>query len=83
MHLQKVVRKLLPEVEQPVLILQGLKDHSIDPDSCQIVYEQISSEDRQLLVMENSGHAILLDPEIEILCEKSLQFIQQHESPTP
>ena len=77
-RMQKIVIRSLPIIHQPTLIFQGRNDHTINPKSSQIVYDGISSKEKQLIWLEESGHCILLDSEWESAAESSWQFIQHH-----
>jgi carboxylesterase len=76
---QQVVRKRLTEVMEPILIFQGKLDKTIDPISSAEVLEWVSSEDKELVWLEESGHCILLDKQMEFVKKLSLEFIKKHE----
>lgn len=76
--LQRKIRRNLYKVTVPTLVFQGKLDRSIDPMSSVKVLETISSEEKELIWLENSTHCILLDnqlPDVEEIC---LRFIQTH-----
>ncbi len=76
--LQRFVKKNLSQVSVPVLIFQGKLDQSIDPISSVLVLEGISSEEKELIWLEESSHCILIDkqlPEVEQIC---LDFISKY-----
>jgi len=75
--LQRQVRRLLPRVDQPALIVQGRHDVSLSPDAAQIVHDRISSADKTLLWMENSGHNVLIDGERERVWEECAGWIEE------
>ncbi len=74
--LQREVEKNLALVGQPALILQGMYDETIDKDSGQIIYNQISSSRKELIFMKKSGHVMLLDNEIDRITDLTIQFLQ-------
>jgi carboxylesterase len=79
---QKIVKNELEQVISPIIIFQGKKDTTIDPTSSIIVYESISSHQKDLVWLPRSGHVILLDgqlTEVETMC---LEFIQHVLVPT-
>jgi len=73
--LQREVRRLLPRVRQPALIIQGRHDTALTPDAAQIVHDRISSADKTVLWLENSGHNVLIDGERERVWEESIEWI--------
>ena len=74
--LQSFVEKNLNHIEQPVLILQGLYDKTIDADSSSTIYKTIRSKNKEFHLMEQSGHVMLLDNEIEWIINKSANFLK-------
>ncbi|MBC8447025.1 MAG: alpha/beta fold hydrolase [Chloroflexi bacterium] len=79
LKLQRVVRRLLPAVKQPLLIIQSTGDTTIDPRCGQIIYGEAGSTDRELVWLHNSGHCITVDGEWESVAEKTYEFIQAHQ----
>lgn len=75
--LQKIVRTNLPKIVQPVLIIQGKNDNTITPESSNYIYEHISSKDKKLVIMENSGHCVLLDQDFQLVVEYSKNFLSR------
>jgi carboxylesterase len=74
---QARIKRMLPCVKQPVLIFQGTKDRTIDPIGALYVYENIASTNKDLVILKESEHIILLDrqlPEVQIRC---LEFIRE------
>jgi carboxylesterase len=63
--LQRQVRRALPTIRQPILIYQGRLDAQLDPLAAQIVHDGVSSTDRTVVWLENSGHNLLIDGERE------------------
>lgn len=75
--LQCEVKYQLSKISQPIVIFQGKFDHTIEPESSLEVYESISSNQKTIIMMEESGHCVLLDKEFEKVNSMSLNFIQQ------
>jgi carboxylesterase len=74
-RLQKEIRRILPEIKQPALILQGCLDQTIDPQSSKIVYDLLGSKDKNLHWLEHSGHVILLDRQFDEAFQLTLAFL--------
>jgi carboxylesterase len=79
LKLQRVVRRLLPAVKQPLRIIQSTGDAIIDPRCGQILYDEAGSTDKELVRLHNSGHNIMVDAEWEFVAEKTHEFIQAHQ----
>ncbi len=75
---QQRVKKNLSKVTSPALVFQGKLDGTIDPFSSVIALKGICSEDKELVWLEDSGHCILLDKQIDVVKELSLDFIHKH-----
>ena len=73
------VRRLLPRVTCPLLIIHSVLDQAIHPSSAQYTYEQAGSSDKELVTLRNSGHCITVDSEWEFVAEKTHKFIQAHQ----
>lgn len=75
--LQNHARKQLPKITQPTLVFTGGFDHTIAPDSAEIILEGIHSEDKRHIHMKESAHCILLDRELDQAFEQVLGFINK------
>ncbi|MAT44494.1 MAG: hypothetical protein CL609_19340 [Anaerolineaceae bacterium] len=76
-RLQKLVRHNLANILQPTLIFQGMLDQTIEINSAEIVYQHISSPQKELIYLENSRHCVILDKEFDFIVEKSLIFLNK------
>lgn len=77
LNLQKKVECLLEAINQPILIVQGKMDQSVDPSGAQKIYDNISSIDKNLIWLEQSGHIVTLDNEWEYVAKKTASFIER------
>ncbi len=75
--LQKEVRKRLVLIHQPTIIFQGKLDTTIDPSGASLIYDNINSPYKELIVLENSGHCVVLEKEHNFVFEKSIEFINK------
>lgn len=76
--LQRQVRQALPTIHQPILIFQGRRDRQVTERAAQMVYDHVSSLDRRLIWLENSGHNLLADGEREAVWARSYEWIMTH-----
>lgn len=72
------VRRLLPRITCPLLVIYSTLDQVIHPRSGPYTYERAGSRDKELVTLHNSGHCITVDSEWEFVAEKTYQFIQSH-----
>jgi carboxylesterase len=75
--LQDQVRQRLPRIQQPLLIIQGRLDKSIDLQSGEIILREVGSQQKELHWFENSTHCVILDCEWEQAALRTLEFIQR------
>jgi carboxylesterase len=74
-QLQQEMRRRLPLVHQPTLVVQGRRDQTIDPHSGEIILNEITATHREMHWLDQSTHCLLLDCEWEQAANLTLQFI--------
>lgn len=77
LKLQSVVRGVLPQIEQPILIVQGKLDTSVDATAPGIIYDAVGSVDKHLHWFDQSTHCILIDQEWEDVAHLTLDFLKR------
>jgi carboxylesterase len=75
--LQREVRRALPQVHQPILIFYGQRDAQVPPEAAQMLHDGVSSMDKTLVLLENSGHNLLVDGEREAVWTQSSQWMER------
>ncbi|MCI1593032.1 MULTISPECIES: alpha/beta hydrolase [Heyndrickxia] len=76
-QLMKVVKEDLSKVTCPTLIFVSKEDHVVPPDNSQLIFEHISSKEKELIELKNSYHVATLDNDQQIIIENTLQFINR------
>lgn len=79
--LQKEVLRVIDQVKQPVLIFQGRKDRTIDPSGSELIYSKLPSSQKSLVWLENSGHCVVLDQELDLVKSQTVRFIHSLTAP--
>lgn len=74
-QLIRLVRRELPRVEVPALIMQGEKDHHVPADSAHLIFDELGNDDKEIVWWPNSGHCITIDSEREAVWGRAFQFI--------
>ncbi len=69
------MKEELPQVTQPLLIVQGREDHTVQPQSAEYIYERVGTEYPEVFWLEKSGHIVTLDCEHEKLFTKIAAFL--------
>ena len=70
------VRFRLHEVTAPTVILQAREDDMTSPRNASIVYDEISSPDKHLVLLDDCYHVITIDKQREAVAENVAAFFQ-------
>ncbi|MCE7988802.1 MAG: hypothetical protein DYG89_47205 [Caldilinea sp. CFX5] len=65
------VKRILPEVTCPLLVIYSRGDPTIHPQSAQLVYDRVRSTDKAIIALQASGHVITIDGEWRQVAEES------------
>ena len=79
LKLSKVVRKNLRDINNPILLIHSKEDDLTSVKGANLVYNKISSLDKNLIILEDSYHMVLYDNKKEFVYNKCLEFIKSHE----
>jgi carboxylesterase len=73
------VKKDVPEVRVPTLILQGRLDTVVEPANAAWLYQKLGSEppDKRLVFMEHSDHLVALDHDRDRVIAETLAFLHE------
>jgi carboxylesterase len=72
------VLKRLPQVKQPLLVIQGRLDTTVHPTVGQIILSRVSSPVKEHHWMENSTHVVCVDQELDEVARITLDFINKN-----
>ncbi|MDF2874120.1 MAG: hypothetical protein K0R22_803 [Sporomusa sp.] len=75
LELVKHVMGVLPLVTVPALIVQSTKEHTVEPESAQYIYDKLGSAEKQLVWLNKSGHIVTLDLERDYVFQLLDQFL--------
>ena len=67
----------LAKVTQPILVFRSTEDHVVEPDSCRMLREKVSSADVREVVLEDSYHVATLDNDATTIFEGSVEFVRR------
>jgi len=68
------VQNDLKEIYIPVMLMHSTQDHVIDYKSSEYIYNQVSSEHKKILTLNESYHVLTLDLEKEIVLREIEKF---------
>ncbi len=71
------LKKSLPKVDAPVLILHSREDHTAAPESAEYIYHHISSAEKEIFWLEGYGHLLPLEDCRETVFERTAAFLQK------
>ncbi|MCM3595122.1 alpha/beta fold hydrolase [Metabacillus idriensis] len=75
--LMAIVKNKLDEITCPALIFVSSVDNVVPPDNSRVIYEEISSKDKNLITLKNSYHVATLDHDQQLIIDKTLEFIEK------
>jgi carboxylesterase len=81
--LVRVVDRELPRVGAPIVVFTSTVDHEIPAGSAERILARVSSQRTERVQCANSYHALPLDHDAPMLCERSLAFFREATGVTP
>lgn len=75
--LMEVVRKKVPSVTCPALILMSKEDHVVPPSNSRFLLDNLNSAEKSLIELENSYHVATLDHDKELIERETEAFIKR------
>ncbi len=72
------LRRELPDIHIPVLLLQGRGDRTIPADSMPIIYRGLGSRDKRMVWLDKGGHLVLEDYDKAVAFQLIADFIASH-----
>lgn len=77
LHFGGDVRRRLPRISRPVLVVQGRLDTTVAPEAGEIILQGVSSAIKEHYWMEQSSHVVLLDCELDRITDLTLRFMER------
>jgi carboxylesterase len=74
-RLDASLRKALPAIDIPVLVIQSKADPWVPVADAERIYERLQAADRRMLLVENLGHSLVLDPKRAEIFEAVAAFV--------
>ena len=78
LNLSTYMRDKFHNVVSPALIIHSKEDDLTSPKGAREVYQKISSEDKELIILDNSYHMVVYDNDKQFVFQKSLDFLNSH-----
>ena len=77
LKLSSYLRKNLNKMITPILLVHSKDDDLTSPKSAKTVHQNISSNDKEMIILNDSYHMVLYDNEKEFVFNKSIEFIEK------
>ena len=68
------VRRMVPAVNAPALVIHAMEDDVASVKSAEFVLDNIGSDDVDFLLLHDSYHMVTLDNEKELVADKTIRF---------
>lgn len=81
LRLSRRTVKDLKKVCCPILLIHSKEDDLTSKKSAEIVYKNISSVDKEKIILDDSYHMVLYDNQKEFVFNKAAEFIKTHSEP--
>ncbi len=78
--LAKKVKSVLKNIHTPIQLLQARDDDVTSAKNSYYIYNHISSQDKNIIFLENSYHIITADQERDKVAEKTVAFFEKHKA---
>ncbi|MCJ7622927.1 MAG: prolyl oligopeptidase family serine peptidase [Anaerolineaceae bacterium] len=78
MKLVQIMQDSLPVIEPPILLIQSINDASVPREHIQKIYDRLGTENKEMRLVENSGHVITRDSERDIVFSAASDFIKRY-----
>jgi len=73
----RIVRKELPEVKTPILIIHSKEDDMTSLKNARLVFDGMGSSDKSLVVLEDSYHMVTIDKEKDKVAQEVANFFNK------
>lgn len=77
-RLQRQVRPVLSRITAPLLVAHGAHDRTANPDDARRVFDAVASDEKELLLLESSGHVVPVDFDGPHLASTAADFLARH-----
>ena len=73
------VRRRLPAVRAPLLVMHGRLDEVVQPRCAEDIQARTGSRDKQLVWLDHSHHMVTLDVDHQEVWDRAWEFVRSHE----
>jgi len=73
----EVVKKELPLLKAPILIIHAEEDDMTSPRNARYLLEHVGSGDKQLVMLDDSYHMIVIDKQKDLVAQETIKFLNR------
>jgi carboxylesterase len=77
LELASMVRRDLPTISIPALVVQSEEDHVAPPGNLDFIHDRLGSQDKERIRLRNSYHVISLDHDRQMVLDHSIRFLHR------
>lgn len=78
LKLTREVRARLHQITAPLLVFVSKQDHVVPPSNGPLIMQRVSSQEKELVWLENSYHVATLDYDCDTVIRRCVEFIRKH-----
>ncbi|MFN0072008.1 MAG: alpha/beta hydrolase [Chloroflexota bacterium] len=68
---------VLPNLRQPILVMQSREDHTVMPVNAHWLLDRVGSTERQVVWINNSYHVMTVDFDADLVADRVIEFAQR------
>lgn len=72
------MRKSLPRIENPVLLMQGQMDQTVTTENFRVIFDALTIQEKHMVLLENSGHILPRDEDRFKVYQEITDFIRKY-----
>ena len=72
-----VVKRELPRIKAPIMVMQSYNDHTVHYRSANYIYRRAGSAEKELHWLDKSGHLLTLDCQRDEVFQKVSAFLKK------
>ena len=71
-------RRRLPEVRQPLLVVQATVDNIVPPRNAELIFNGVSSVAKRLVWLDNCYHVVTVDHSAPVVKAEVARFVEKY-----
>ena len=77
-HVANLAADALPKIKCPVLLMSARRDTIINAETVGMIFNQLSSNEKELIWLEKSSHMLPIDGERELVFNYTYDFLRKY-----